>query len=362
MITREAFFDDEMQSHIKKTKQYAPNEYYVEKDYALVQLIKYNVLEQEKAKDRVFLLAYEKDMNAKREYYPFNSVGEIEKMLLDVEVHNLSFHEVINGKQKIYVDFDMDRTEHAKITTQEFKLLISAFSKKCIEIFKDIYDITLDPKKDMILCETLGMEDKYSCHFIIDNYYVNNHKENEYFVDTVRKAMKKPIYAKIMDMGVYRKNKNLRLMYNFKRKRPYFFKQLIINKKVHKFANTLITYTDYCKGLPKLDSTLLKPTKSIIKIEIEIDEELLTFLLEDRGLSIIDVKSKGDIAYVEVERPYYCKICEKEHESMQPYIRSSKNGDIHYVCPRAHYHDKPFPNDRILIKSTRLIRLTADNS
>jgi len=262
------------------------------------------------------------------------------------------FYEVILGEyqQKPHFDLDMNLEDYPD---GDIDAVIYDVIKSITKVMKDNNRI-LNLSKDVIICTSHG-EKKSSCHIVIDNYCHQGNVDSKHFYERVMLNIKDKNKV-FVDEAVYSRKQQFRICGSQKTGsgRPKAFreswshKKLNINnsfgnisksidKKLIILSKTLVSFTDCCSILPSLGHKNKKyethelsreDEEGIIKTIVHnIPNFYSYFKIRNVNGSIISLQ-KTNISYM-------CIVCEREHDSENPYIISKKNGDVVYMCRRA---------------------------
>jgi hypothetical protein len=290
------------------------------------------------------------------------------------------FYEIClgNNRQKPRFDIDVDIKSYMDYKEHHPKFEINDIKDVVIKSVRDILkrdNIELDFEKDVLIFNSHGSEiKKWSFHIVIDNYCHSNNKEAKGFYDLVMIEVKK-IFPDIpdgwIDASVYKSCQQFRIVesqkYNKRIPKVFMYqwsyREIDENKKSekryiqHKFSelpdnenhmkllilqSSLLTVTDSCKILP---SSYDKTTKNTLIIDKDIDEDTIEYsmslLSKHIGLNIDDKlfpfeirEVKNSLIILYRKRPSYCKICNRVHDSENPYITIGIY-KIYYCCRRS---------------------------
>lgn len=237
-------------------------------------------------------------------YLVFNNYKEYFRYF-DLPTTPHDYHEVIlNKPQKIKFDIDAKVSE----LNIDYKKLYDHILENIMNVFICTYDeLLLD--KDIIVCDSTDPKVKYSCHIIIDGFYVTSAEEAREFAKRVYENIDVN-YQKFIDMNVYKPVQNFRLIDCYKSTDKHRIKKLTSN---HRRENTLITNVDKCKQLPQIVTDVPK-------------YKLQTILSEEDISAIINICNKHTGNHHEFRSilnnrfiyrrtsPSFCDICHVEHQ------------------------------------------------
>lgn len=285
------------------------------------------------------------------------------------------FYEIClgNNRQKPRFDIDVDIKSYMDYKEDHPNFEINDIKDVVIKSVSDILKrdkIELDFEKDVLIFSSHGSEiKKWSFHIIIDNYCHSNNREAKGFYDLVMIEVKK-IFPDIpggwVDPSVYKSCQQFRIaesqkynkkipkvfMYNWTYREidekiniQYKFSELPENEdhmKLLVLQSSLLTVTDYCKILP---NSYDKTQKNTYIIEKDIDEDTIEYamslLCKHIGLNLNDKlfpfeirEVKNSLIILYRKRPSYCKICNRVHDSENPYITIGIY-KIYYCCRRS---------------------------
>ena len=276
------------------------------------------------------------------------------------------FYEVIDGAryQKPHFDVDIDINQlqttyniNNEDVNQVTDNIISTLILSCI----DIYD-RINIQRDVLIFTSHG-DRKKSYHVIIDNYcHENNIQAKEFY----RRVMKMfgikthDRYKEFIDPKVYSKTQQFRMCGSHKMDaidRTKLFKGKFTvdnvdytNKecvsirigdeyeyKLRILKNSLISYCENCEEMPKYEVEIGENCKSGIPDDEEfvghcMDEMYKKLGCEENTFAFVNVTD--NIIILKRNKPSYCELCNRIHESQNPFL-SVRDGKIYWYCRRS---------------------------
>lgn len=307
------------------------------------------------------ILCYE-NYRSKLRYSFFQNIVHVYNFLINHDINDLYFHEVINGNYPTKLYFDIDISD--KIEDFDEKLLFSELVGILVNIFQERFNVDLDLSRDFIWLSSSGPEKKQdgssyykrSYHLIIDNYSFADMDEVRYVAYLIKNLLSDRVRA-WFDWVIYNYNKNFRILHSKKRSSNrrlsfcsqwYYNKQKIKYRSVENYNNideehclqysaSLITNTDYCKVMIRLIS--LKPNLDIEKFDDQITQEAYEIMkTKYEELPFEIYKIGGSSISLRRLRPSYCNICEVEHEHENPFLllkREYNYIEVRFYCRRS---------------------------
>lgn len=273
-------------------------------------------------------------------------------------------HEVIPGskpqKPRFDVDLDLSKLPKGETLVEFGNKIRDSILISCSNVLL-AHQTPLKSMDDFTLFTATNQE-KYSVHIILSSFYHNNNSEaKEFFFRVVEDSktntvcdLSEIIRLGILDSGIYKSSQNFRLYLSGKNEngeivRPKVYVDSISlmgsvhcfpiytdeKAKLRLFRKSCITDTVGCRYIPivvppkkKFDLVLDLPVgyQDIITKALERFQPGEFELLEDKGTLITTKK---------LNPSYGCKICNRPHESLCPFITITKYGDIKIHCYRA---------------------------
>jgi len=303
-------------------------------------------------------------------YGVFDSYIDLGIMMKSISEGCRHFHEVIFGEcyQKPHFDIDVE----PRPTDKQAQRFIDELVTAIIETFKLWPHIEFIPEKHIIICHSHGKH-KLSYHIIIDGFLHSNNYEAEDFCYYIKSKLS-PEFQNWLDLGVYSKLHQLRILNSVKRgterikifaenwvyreSRIKYEYQIPPETEDHKIMmqlqSSLITYTSGSKTLPFLRQQLPDKIVSAIlpyrrpeadcdfaEISDEIAKSAIRLLAELAGMSPDSRKfpyryqaTRGGIVLLERIRASHCRICNRRHDTENPYLTVNSKGHVYFYCRR----------------------------
>jgi hypothetical protein len=252
-----------------------------------------------------------------------------------------------------------------------------------LKVFNE-YSISFELDKDILVFTSHSLEEvdsscnkesispkfKRSYHIIIDNYFHENNLESQAFAHLVIAKMKDE-YKPYVDTSVYKPLQQFRIYGNQKRgsNRPKIFCETWslcgnvvtypypkfssdMQKEIYILGVSLVSNCKGCKSLPTFRPTyqLLIDAKRQAALESydvddlnsELAKRAMIVLAKSAGLTIYDPifpyklrKINGNLLDLKRTRPSRCKICDRVHEHIDPFLIVKDENMVYYGCRRA---------------------------
>lgn len=283
-----------------------------------------------------------------------------------------TYYEIILGDraQKPHFDLDFETTDGyvsfndgVKLTPAE---IVDLTIKSIIEVLRE-YNVTLNLEYDLCLYSSHGVN-KYSYHIVITNYVHLNNKEAKAFYDLV--VAKLPVYlinSKCVDNMVYSSKQQFRMLGSTKFGKNRFktlISEFIVNgvNCTHKHRIDLNQYAVSKRAqileLTKMEESFVSNTVNCIYLPSFIKEEvknmvftneivlnnkivLKAMTLLSRAMKCINaynyfevVKISGALIVLKKKSDYKCLICQRSHESENPFLRVDVLKYLFFHCRR----------------------------
>jgi hypothetical protein len=296
-----------------------------------------------------------------RYYTDFDSYIDYFSYISNLPTYMRCCDEIILGDRNQKIRFDIDAS---KSEIENIQILLDQLISSIIEEMK-LEKVNINLEKDIILCSS-NNDVKFSYHLILNNWFCLDCHEAKEWYERILKNIDIS-YKKFIDASIYSENHTLRIVGSTKkgeirikkfmtewkyRDQIIKYKYEIIPKTENKelllqIKNSLITYTNNCKLLPKIfDETQQRNNKNF-DINFECDEKLLEAIKYKIKEIYPDEfridKIVNNIIICVREKESYCWNCERIHEHQHPflYIKEIKINnkviyEIFYSCRRSY--------------------------
>ena len=331
-------------------------------NYSLCNSIPRNVLMN-------YFIVYKME-NGKRLYGAFRSCVDFYIYYRELSPTK-EYHEIIFGEKEQKPRFDIDipydkfeksrplrslliKEENNQNTEIEWIMMLgNRMVGKIIDAVKEVlksYGLELNSSKDIAFytSHSLNPPYKYSAHIIFPNYCHFNYEEAKEFYKLVVNAGGAPLKVAescgILDGSIYASQKSFRMEGSTKNgKRPKKRSSLPYEGKIYNspiinspkdelffFRESCITDSRSTTRLP-----VIVPEKKIFvnKVTLPSGVEDIIGPHIDGDFSIEEIK--GGLIVLKRLRPTYCKLCNREHESDNPFLIVRKNGEVYFHCRSA---------------------------
>jgi hypothetical protein len=268
---------------------------------------------------------------------------------LDIPFREISSNEGLNfedAKILVLQLVDAIRKVYDKIKYEDIMVFSSNSNNNVKDLISDYYNKTIIPKTT---------PKKISYHIIVDNWYLLNNEENEAFCNKILEYISKN--KNFIDNKVYKKIQQFRLYKSHKYKSDRVKELDPISKWIcpikpisdnHLFSmiigGSLITNTSYCSPLPSFKKVTIIYNEKIKNTNIsdkKIKEAIELYSKKEGYKSLNDkefpFKFQQCISiFIILKRlaPSMCKICNRIHESENPYLFIKKN-NVFFNCRRS---------------------------
>ncbi len=236
-------------------------------------------------------------------------------------------HEVILKKHNQKVRFDIDSTTEDYTEEQCKEIITFIIDDICIK-FLDEYDIKINLERDILLC--CSSDDyKISYHIIIYNYTFSNYELCKKFCRNICDK-----YPKVLDINVYKKIQNFRMLYSYKDERvktPVL--EWNFNEECVRFNYNDILY-----------DSLITTSNNCIIVDRNIDyvdnDFLSNFVYDPEKFTCMRKVAEEWMRSVKIYKGY------KYHESSSTFlsIRYLRIKHISVICP---IHNRSHDNENI---------------
>lgn len=307
----------------------------------------------------------------------FNTFADLLKYHTYFKKEYLSFFEIILADKPRKMFFDLDAKDGTNLRPVLDHLLYSiymVFSEIGInlKLDKDIliycshekyYPETLPNYPNYVEWKPEGTYGKQSFHLIINNWAVDDVIEaKEIYTRTIEKIPE--VLRKYVDHTVYKGNQQFRMLGSQKLGsnrckvlcESYYFNGVLQNHiysnmidenkdalQIIRFQESLVTFTSYCKNVPRLIKSehrgkayKRKDDYEEYELDKEAIEEAMQLMFanmgEDVPFKISDVH--GSMILLRRLKPSHCSICNRTHENQNPFIYVTFHGYVYFDCRR----------------------------
>jgi len=282
---------------------------------------------------------------------------------------------------KIHFDIDLGRDlipspeQALKIFDGDFRYnhILKPYLASILSVFSETFPSERGVLENLLVFEG-HREDKISFHIVVDGYYLPCHECQEFsrlVVESVRRHNE--FVSELADFSVYKKNQSFRLLMSSKRgkkagaKKIYegpplvlpcgtFSRQSMIDSSFGEEAfspemliprvlpRSLISFTLGCTRLSmKIPEPPREKLPPVSLQQDEIDHILDNFSKKSisqtsdgrQAFKFTGVAGGGGILCLQREFKNLCGVCDREHESSDPFLTVSPNGDVFFHCRRA---------------------------
>lgn len=304
-----------------------------------------------------------------RYFAKFKTFFDFLKYLDNVKYSHQCFYEVIEKHlQKPY--FDLDIYIKKTVTIEEaskmegvplldstptvvknelFTIEEAKEGLKCLILkIKELLPCILDSD---ILVFNSNSEVKYSYHVIVDRWCFVDNEDNKAFFNEIMKTFPEK-YKAMVDHGMYKSIQQLRLYKSHKweservkvldENSTWVPEEPPSNEKQENlqiFAASLISNATHCRILKSFkDPSIIKSIYTgpeVILTPNEVDKAMELFINFDGSNSRIH-EIKGSLLLLKRLHPSMCKICNRVHEHIDPYLTvTGHDQKVWYHCRRA---------------------------
>lgn len=251
-----------------------------------------------------------------------------------------NFYEIIKGEEYSKMRYDVD---YVATSDEDYQ-----YMRK--EILYNILKAIIKVKNTRYIIYTSCSCPKVSYHIILPDIVGYSYQLEEFYRNTILSIDKdfkenmKNVFDQMFDSSIYKSLQNFRLLFCTKPGKNRYKK--ILSSFVYKDINYVFT----SKGSIKLDFF------ESLSYYVTGDEEALTTEKKEKIYDIgnyPDVNAemvleyvsmigsftvtsvKGGLVILKKLSPYDCPVCNRTHESENPYAFVSINGDIYFDCRRS---------------------------
>lgn len=279
-----------------------------------------------------------------KQFAVFDSVGSFYRYQRQLSQRN--FYEVVHGPQKPHFDVEGVDVKSSKWEQTQQDLL-----RAVISVMEQLGH-PLDLSRDVLLF-TSSAKVKMSLHLVIDNYYHLDHLEAKSFYQMV---ISKMTDSSLVDGAVYSATQQFRILWSEKlgsgrpkylvdkwsldgRDIVYMGESTSSDPKLSQLEASLLTVV---RGthLP-VPRARIYPSPSEHDFDGELTQEIVKLVIGRatdmyKGEFPFSVRQvKGSLIVLKRRRPSECKFCQRTHQSENPYLTVSREGDIFFYCRRA---------------------------
>lgn len=273
---------------------------------------------------------------------------------LTVPEHERCFYEIIrNSRQKFRVDLDLEIGKHEGITKDNYLDIGNATSAAVISAYEQVaLELNIKFNRNKVIFTTSTTDIKFSEHQIYDGYYHHNKLEAKALYDLIITKID-PRYRPYVDHSIYSDNQAFRLPFNKK-----------INKNNIKNINwrkctwaptdtvnpsdpayyiflheaSLVTFTNNSVAFPSLVS-VEEERRSVNINTIDASEyynDMINAFNSSEFANIYkpDRHSTDNKIICTREKPAFCTMCKRKHDSDNGTISVSERGNIYFRCRR----------------------------
>lgn len=274
------------------------------------------------------------------------------------------FYEYIFGNyaQKIYADFDIKKlqdpskmkyvpntplieseniTESACVSSDESWLAVVEYIDCVKRIFPQIED-------EDILIFNSHRENKYSYHVVIDRWCLPNSEQNkicfskimEIYPDEYKHMIDHSMYKSIQAFRIYGCHKwgvtSSKVVDQGSLWRPL---NSNCNLEIEIFLASLISNTSYCNFLPSFENPKKKQNFESISISENNLTRALNMCCNFENCQIDDLpyvvgEIRSGLVLMRRVKSSFCNVCNRIHETENPYLIFSKKGNVYLDCRR----------------------------
>jgi hypothetical protein len=266
-------------------------------------------------------------------YYVFDSCQEALNLIKHTPRDKRCFHEVIYGskQQKLKFDIDIAKDELYKVlkndSTNKNNSTVVTYSdvegflmdlreellSAIVSVFNEIYPLenNIDPN-DVIICSSVDPLVKYSYHYIINGYCVNNNIEAGFFTKKVCSLLNSN-FQQFIDYSTSKSIQNFRTIYSHKRESD---RTKIMEAGELKVSDidTFITYTENCILLHPIKIVEHKNSKSIVDKSDTLWKKLEKFCPSKYIDGSTFREMIDNLIVFSRTEPSMCPVCIRQHD------------------------------------------------
>lgn len=330
-----------------------------------------------------------KSGDAVRIYSVFKSYIEYYQYMLNFKPEERAFYEIIFGRlpQKPHFDIDINEKDilvnwpHENIDNLA-EHIRETLIEACINVLTEL-KVEVDISRDILIYSSHG-EHKRSFHLVINNKYHDGNHEAKAFYDEVMvkfSSITNSNLCKFVDRAVYSPTQQFRIVGSQKQgsNRPKIFYEQFLYKGVlykHQYnedvtdinikkltiiSESLVSFTSGCFPIPNIIVHTPANYNNLGDLN-DLDEcyvsTCLRMLKENMSPCPFSIKEvRGHYIILKRNRPSYCPICDRIHETENPYL-FVVNNKVYWDCRR---HDKYQKNKFLGFLSISLEQNTEEN-
>lgn len=282
----------------------------------------------------------------------FPDAYALAKYLIAQPVGRRRFHEVIRpGRQKVFVDIDLTPDKAPDGDHMAFGQTILQLMIQCMESYCQEKGIPFDLEQDVAI-STSHCATKFSAHIIFPHHLVvSTDGEMRYFVEhelcgvaKERPEMRHALEKLVIDLGVYARTHNFRIVYSDKvndkgrilapaDEFEYYGRRIVHTRPMdapeYIYLENIIMFChrDRCFELsvkvpkrPKKESTVEEDEAEIVLEQLYENLPIAEGTFELRSVN-------ADIIQLNRLLPFDCPACKGHHDGDNPYIRIFKYRD-----------------------------------
>lgn len=308
-----------------------------------------------------------------KKYTKFTDWYSLIKFIKKVKYSHRCFEEVIRKVQcqKFYIDCDI----YVKNSTGSNECKFSIEEAEIIPLMLLIKDklkilLPMISDSDIIITES-NDSTKYSYHIIIDNWCVPSsecckiifNRLIESIPLTYRDALDSSMYSGIQNFRMYNSHKfNSDRVKLFSDKLSTWSPKCQVINEVHleqlRFLYSCVTNTSYCTYLPFFDAKICTPvTYSNVSLDSEDIKEIMNlFKIFDKDGTFSYIETTGSFIKLKRNKPSLCYICDRFHQSENPYLFIIGNErKIYFDCRRSNGNSSKLYISELGSKSSDMI-------
>lgn len=305
--------------------------------------------------DGMLVIARDVDNTATKQYTVFKSYIDFGRMFQMTPVKDRNFYEIISGTrpQRVYFDIDIEIDNQERIGEEVKDNLIDVLKAEIPDLI---------PNRDIVVLSSHSNK-KESYHIILRNHSTGSNLEAQALSSVIHEKMS-PEYSKYIDRSVYSKNRCFRIIGSSKRGKntPLLFEESwlyrgekmefpfietpidLIHRYMLHLEASLITQTVGTRILEP--RTMVLPPKPPMSSEDLNEDQVkgaltlyagaLGYTLESKMFPYTFTGSKGNIIVLRRNRPAICLVCNRKHDSENPYLTVTGPKDyVNLYCRRA---------------------------
>jgi hypothetical protein len=274
-------------------------------------------------------------------------------------------HEIILGEKSQCARFDIDLTLKNLPSGQRLKeygdnlrnLLLFAIQETLAD-----FDIELNISKDVLICVSHSQDliqgnepnqdSKYSCHLILNKYHYNYEEAAEFYRLVVAKnnILSEAEKLGILDKGIYKSCTSFRLIGSTKDDRvKTYLKEIRIGdatisfdsptnakEELMLFRKSAISDIQNCEHIPIIVPIKENKHASVV-LPVGTSDEAVKLLetAEKESCPFVFDSVEGGLVLLRRTSASYCRLCDRIHDSDNPFLRITPGGNVYFHCRRA---------------------------